>query len=522
VARKLLNWCADELQGLGGVDCAGQYPSEHLIGHELIVSQNIGLQAKILSTRTFTIFVVMALVTTFITTPLTTWLYPNWYQVKVERWRRGEIDWEGNPVQQDNRNDSVALAKDNLKTAPVRKLLVYLRLDGLSGICTLAALLSTNRSQPTRLHPTKTPKQSDQTVEDPIPNETESDEPPLRVHGVRLIELTDRHSSVMKVAAGEQALWDPVVNTFRAFGDWHDLCLMAGVSVVPEHSYADTVVDMAQQDTADLLLLPWSETGTLADRQNGLEVDATSRFANGVYTNFVADILNRVPGHVGIFLERGLSSSFKRPTLDHTTSGMSIQSSMWARQPTGNRSHHIVLPFFGGVDDRFALRFVLQLARNDHVTATVIQIGELSGESGKMGMTTAVSASSSEASPASISHSDLVFFETLRDSVPEDLKDRVVFSQPALTESITDPIRMAVVAVREELNRTSNKANNTVVVGRRSGSSEVELPISDEGIGNDTRQTLGALGTAMVQPESKIFGSTLILQAGPLTSADYY
>ena len=323
------------MQGLGGVDCAGQYPSKNLTGPELIDSQNIGLQAKILSTRTFTIFVVMALVTTFLTTPLTTWLYPNWYQVKVERWRRGEIDWEGNPVQQDNRNDSVALAKDHLKTTPVRKLLVYLRLDGLSGICTLAALLSTNRSQPTRLHPTKTPRQTDQTVEDSIPNETETDESSLRVHGVRLIELTDRHSSVMKVAAGEQALWDPVVNTFRAFGDWHDLCLMAGVSVVPEHSYADTVVDMTQQDTADLLLLPWSETGTLADRQNGLEVDATSRFANGVYTNFVADILNRVPGHVGIFLERGLSSSFKRPTLDHTTSGMSIQSSMWARQPTG-------------------------------------------------------------------------------------------------------------------------------------------------------------------------------------------
>ena len=39
-------------------------------------TQNIGLQAKILSTRTFTIFVVMALVTTFATTPLTSALYP--------------------------------------------------------------------------------------------------------------------------------------------------------------------------------------------------------------------------------------------------------------------------------------------------------------------------------------------------------------------------------------------------------------------------------------------------------------
>jgi len=41
-----------------------------------IIVLNIGLQAKILSTRTFTMFVVMALVTTFATAPLVSWLYP--------------------------------------------------------------------------------------------------------------------------------------------------------------------------------------------------------------------------------------------------------------------------------------------------------------------------------------------------------------------------------------------------------------------------------------------------------------
>jgi Kef-type K+ transport system membrane component KefB len=41
---------------------------------ELIVL-NVGLQAGILSQRVFTMFVVMALVTTFLTTPITTFLY---------------------------------------------------------------------------------------------------------------------------------------------------------------------------------------------------------------------------------------------------------------------------------------------------------------------------------------------------------------------------------------------------------------------------------------------------------------
>ncbi|KAJ5171200.1 Cation/H+ exchanger [Penicillium coprophilum] len=490
---------------------------------ELIVL-NIGLQAKILSTRTFTIFVVMALVTTFLTTPLTTLLYPTWYQVKVERWRRGEIDWEGNPVQRDDRNDSVALAKNQLKTVPVRKLLVYLRLDGLSGVCTVAALLSSKRraSVSSRIHPAKMPKQTEQNVEDPITAEEEEDTP-LKVHGVRLMELTDRDSSVMKVAAaGEHALWDPVVNTFRAFGDWHDLSLMAGVSVVPEYSYADTVIGMAQQDTADMLLLPWSETGTLADHHSGLEIDGANRFSNGAYTSFIADILERVTGHVGILIEYSPASASKRPVISRTPSGLSLQGSIFARQPTGSRSHHIVLPFFGGDDDRFALRLILQLAKNDQVTATVIQIGGSSSEGTKTGVSTTISASSSNALPSS-SQSDIVFLETLRDSVPEELQERVVFTQPAVNETITDPIQMAVVSVREDLNHTFNKANNIVIIGRRSISSEIELGLAEDGIGHDTRRALGAVGTAMVQPESKIYGSVLVLQAGTDTGlADYY
>ncbi|CAP99541.1 Pc22g22530 [Penicillium rubens Wisconsin 54-1255] len=492
---------------------------------ELIVL-NIGLQAKILSTRTFTIFVVMALVTTFLTTPLTTLLYPTWYQVKVERWRRGEIDWEGNPVQRDDRNDSVAIAKDQLKTVPVRKLLVYLRLDGLSGVCTVAALLSSKRRAPvsSRIHPAKMPKQTEETVEDHITPEEDEDNTPLKVHGVRLMELTDRDSSVMKVAAaGEHALWDPVVNTFRAFGDWHDLSLMAGVSVVPEHSYADTVIGMAQHDTADMLLLPWSETGTLADHHNGLEIDDANRFSNGAYTNFVSDILERVAGHVGILIEYSpVSTSSKRPVISRTASGMSLQGSTFARQRTGSHSHHIVLPFFGGEDDRFALRMVMQLAQNDQVTATVIQIGGLGSDGSKPGVSTAAPASSSSAPPVSSSQSDMAFFETIRDSVPEEIQERVVFHEPVANETITDTVQMAVVAVREELNNTSNKANNIVIVGRRSIPSEIELGLED-GIGHDTRRTLGAVGTAMVLPESKIYGSVLVLQAGTDTGlASYY
>ncbi|KAK0843014.1 hypothetical protein LTR03_008948 [Friedmanniomyces endolithicus] len=109
---------------------------------ELIVL-NIGLQAKILSTRTFTIFVVMAIVTTFATTPLTAWLYPPWYQRKLEAWKRGEIDWEtGVPLGDaaaEADADSVRAQKHD--DARIRSLVVYLRLDNMPTLLAFVSLL---------------------------------------------------------------------------------------------------------------------------------------------------------------------------------------------------------------------------------------------------------------------------------------------------------------------------------------------------------------------------------------------
>lgn len=344
----------------------------------------------------------------------------------------------------------------------------------------------------------------------------EDDETTLHVHGVRLMELTDRDSSVMKVS--EHALWDPVINIFKAFGEWNHMNLMAGASVVPEHSYADTIVNIARQDTADLLLLSWSETGTLIDRHNGLELNAASRFGNGAYTDFVSNVLERVPGNVGILVEHSddSRSSSKKPASTRSTSGISSQAIPWPRQPTGNRSHHIVLPYFGGDDDRLALRFVLQIAQNDHVTATVIQMtGLLAGFPKAVLSTTVAAAGSSGGQAASGSQSDIVFFESLRDSVPNDIKERVLFQQLELEDSISDPVHIATVAVRAELNQAPDKSGNIVVVGRRSIPTEVGAGSSmDDMIGSDTRCALGSMASAMVQPNRSVDGSVLILQAG--------
>ncbi|EPS26329.1 hypothetical protein PDE_01265 [Penicillium oxalicum 114-2] len=483
---------------------------------ELIVL-NIGLQAKILSTRTFTIFVVMALVTTFITTPLTSVLYPSWYQVKVDRWRRGEIDWDGNPVQQDHRSDSVSAVKDQLKNVPVRKLLVYLRLDGLSGICTLAALLSRNRRRAVaspQAHPSKKMKVTDRSTEDAFTAKDEQGTT-LRVHGVRLIGLTDRDSSVMKVSAGEQAMWDPVVNTFRAFGEWQDVSLNAGVSVVPEHSYAETIINMAHQDTADLLLLPWGESGTLTDRQNGLQVDNTSRFANGPYTDFVRKILERISHNVGILVEQNPEPrSMKRPLTQHSTGDLSINSFL-SHPASETGARHVVFPFFGGDDDCLALRFVLQLAQNDQVTATIIRLAGLEQNMQNTGPSTGTAPCGASSSTSS-TQADIIFFETMRESLPRDLQDRVIFQQAGADETIKNSIDLALAAVKQDLEQAVNGCSTIVVVGRRIGHKDTRpaVDLGLQSIGTETQQALGPVASAILQAENMVSTSLLVFQAG--------
>ncbi|KAK6198759.1 K(+)/H(+) antiporter [Scheffersomyces amazonensis] len=75
-----------------------------------IVVLTTGLNAGIISQKVFSMFIVMALVTTFATTPMTLWIYPISYREKRDRFIKGEINWDGTPV--DNKTDQSSLLND--------------------------------------------------------------------------------------------------------------------------------------------------------------------------------------------------------------------------------------------------------------------------------------------------------------------------------------------------------------------------------------------------------------------------
>lgn len=471
---------------------------------ELIVL-NIGLQAKILSQRTFTIFVIMALATTFATTPLTSALYPPWYQKKLAAWQRGEIDWDGNTLISEDHHDATTREKQDINE--VRKVLVYLRLDSLPSLYSFLSLFTGEKAGPKRkiTHPR-------------IANNAESTPllpKPLEVHGLRMFELTDRLSSAMRDSEVDDfSTRDPVVNAFRTFGQLNHMAVSGDVQVVPETAYAETVNSSAASMGSDLVLLHWSETGGIGEAANSTYLDLTSdSFGSVAQNQFVQQFLGKAPCHAAILVD----DHFKGQKEERPRSIRRANTALSARSvhdhqpcsvfPLTDNIHHIFFPFIGGADDHFALAFLLQLARNPNVTATIVFVHRSEAGNGSSASAIEpqdikgeVNVVTSPVTQESIDK-DQALLISLRDSLPDELKDRVIFED-------TDSLRLADLAeyARSDLAQGTNNASNICVVGRNHCRGSLEL--SDAGV-PEIRHTLGGLAAGLL---GEVDASMLVVQ----------
>lgn len=465
----------------------------------LTIRQNIGLQANILDQRVFTIFVVMALVTTIATTPLTRWLYPPWYRKKLEQWKRGEIDWDGKPLSEDG---SPAQSAKILQDGRIRRLLVYLRLDSLPSVFTFISLLGEENASP---------RSSGEKDEDATKNPVIRKRP-LEVHALRMIELTERTSSVMKVTEGDDySRRDPVVNAFRTFSQLHDVAVSGNVVVAPENSYAQTVVTQASDQGSDFVLIPWSEVGSNTEDQSiPFKVSSEDRFSGRSHLDFIQAALSTAVCNTGIFIGDsfgGVSSAGKPRSLARTVSGVSLHSQREAAvPPIADRSHHVFLPFIGGADDRAALRFVLQLARNPHVTVTIAHLVCSEGDS----EITTVAESSKEVINAETTAQDTSLLALTRSSLPAELSTRIKFTET--TASAKSVVNEVTELAKDVVGQNPRNAGDIVIVGRRHAAlPSITRQASQASTDYEIQKTIGVLGEKVLMGSLK--ASVLVIQA---------
>ena len=330
----------------------------------------------------------------------------------------------------------------------------------------------------------------------------------------------------MQVTEGEDyyAQRDPVVNAFRTFSRLNDVAVSGKVAVVPTSSYAEVVTNQAADIASDFVLVPWSEYGSVTEDQSvPFTISANDRYQGKTHLDFIQQTLAKAVCNTGIFVNKGFGGleTGGRPQLTRSISAMSMRSHRdKAAMPVKNKSHQIFLPFFGGVDDRVALRLVLQLAKNPNVSAIIAHFSLPSDDGYEIAVPqqAAVAGGShdehgkSEAADKTlvvedISASDLALLSTLQSSLPPELVGRVTFMEIPVTSSTVMP--QILSKAKEYVGNTPSNAGDIIVVGRkhlRLGDGSIEIG------GGSLKNTVGVVGEQVIV--SGVKASVLVVQAG--------
>ncbi|RDB19933.1 K(+)/H(+) antiporter 1 [Hypsizygus marmoreus] len=496
---------------------------------ELIVL-NIGLQAGILDTRTFSMFVVHALILTFITTPLTILFYPPKYRTR-------EADGHNHHTAEVGTGPRSS-SEDETKT---RFALILDKIEQLPAAMTISQLLQPNKtfaSTTTLASIDEKSEQSEKARPTPTPSPSFS-QTTISINALRLIELTNRTSAVLKSQVADSLIFnDPIVSIFRTFGHLNRLFVSAALSVVNYDEFPSAIAKHVTESDSQMVILPWSRgTTSVAEGDQGhgsalnpfdgifRKTTTEDQTSSAVYSEYIRNVFATAPSHVALFVDRGLS----------TTS-------------VGNGSQHLFLPFFGGPDDRLSLSFLVQLCHNSAVQATVVRVQKLDDLSrastnidGKPAAPVSPPISSTihqtvaaadtvygqhntETRLASDTADNLTWnhYASPSGSSPRDVDtvsalSRITFS----TVSSAKPLHTVVDLVANEV---SQHKNVIVVTGRsrrlavESHRSELQQIIAESGasVGSSVSKTLGDVGAAFVA--SNTGASLLILQASSSAS----
>ncbi|MBW0472398.1 hypothetical protein O181_012113 [Austropuccinia psidii MF-1] len=303
---------------------------------ELIVL-NIGLNAGVLNSQVFAMFVLMAVVTTFSTTPLTLLFYPES--------RRRALDRKSSLKRLSYEENS----KSNI-------LVVLSQFDHLTGVMTFLKLL-----QP---HPTiQSENQSEKAN-----TSFKSDFSP-QVAGLRLLELSQRTTDVMKANEVEETeKLDPLLNIFTTFASLSDVIVSSvSMSIVAEDEFVTEISSEASRLSTQLVILPWCANLSRSPQMDWSIANPIGRMLSArlesapQYATLVRSLFRNVSSDVGVLLDLGSSNN--------------INESIKASKKSVNQAQpRLFCVFIGGPDDRVALSLTLQLAHHSNALVTVLRV----------------------------------------------------------------------------------------------------------------------------------------------------
>lgn len=327
-------------------------------------------------------------VTTFATTPLTLAFYPVWYRIKSDRERRGLPS---------TLQDKASTSTFGDEKSRSRFAVVVEEFEHLPAVMAFLRLVQAPAQAEVAQKPALK-ETSGTSASTPATDTADTPNGPLstllQVAFLRLVELTDRTSALLRAAESESTLLrsDTLSTVVRAFASGLGVKTRSmALAVVAQGAYSRQVAEFAEESESEVVVLPWalpvsSSTSTAVpvgstQRQASTSTQAgvaeswipnpLEAYFNGTgsslastmtiqgaagYASYLREVYAEAPCDVAVFVDR--SDAAASPDL-----------------PTSAGKAHLFLAFHGGSDDRLALSLLVQLVTaNPGHTATVIRI----------------------------------------------------------------------------------------------------------------------------------------------------
>ncbi|KAL0062653.1 K(+)/H(+) antiporter [Marasmius tenuissimus] len=371
---------------------------------ELIVL-NVGLSAGILSTKVFSMFVLEALVLTFMTTPLVVTFYPPDKRVRASATGanfNNVVDTpkavEAGEARLSNESKRTSGGGDLLGMEERRRWTSFaVVLDKMEHLPSLMAFTQL-------VKPPASPSTIDTASSSTQDNASQPtvDGTSITLHPLRILPLSDRLlSSTIHLSAHYT---DPVLMVYRMFTrllPWSESNVAEPrIEVIDSdgEERATSVIDHAisssvrgeKESTRNLIMLGWlppaPAPGTVTAATPTPLAATTPRsisynpfdalFRTASYHAGGGEEETTLHAHFvrGVFGEAGKRGLDVGLFVELAHSRGSTATSMFDGAGGSDEEMHVYLPFFGGPDDRMALEFVLQLCERKGVRAEVIWV----------------------------------------------------------------------------------------------------------------------------------------------------
>lgn len=316
---------------------------------ELIVL-NIGYDAGVINDKVFVIMVAMCLITTCMTTPGVSWVYPSHYQraaamraLAKERKMAGIVVREDASDVIDNKGFMLCLDK----------------IHNLPAMMTFLEML--NHSTPAAGDNTPAGSHSSLSVPGSNPplfqSATEENDPSPKIMALRLLHLTERSSSVLMAATerAEVLRRDALMTVFQAFAKLNNILVRPRMTLSTDpDDFANSICDEAAESGSGVIIVPWNSTSLPDPPMNnteGSESPVLSRPLVTSNTQLVSRLLN-------------------------TTANSGLVTAVFVDREYGGAGHfsNIVVQIYGSLDDEEVLKMASALSHNHICNIVIIRV----------------------------------------------------------------------------------------------------------------------------------------------------